>query len=388
MLAFFDRLMGMRAHFFISNERYLLVFCVQAYTVIGGENMKNDQSDSTAVSFVDEVIAIAIRERASDIHFEPRENEMIVRIRVDGVLRRIGTVTAELRERVISRLKVISGINLTERKKAQDGRASINENVDIRISTLPVLYGEKVVIRILNKLSRPSGAKSLGIEDENLIRYKRLLHSDSGLILIAGPTGSGKTSTMYQMLTELAHDEVNIVTLEDPIEYNIAGTNQIAINERVGMTFPAAMKSVLRQDPDIIAIGEIRDAQTAEIAYRSAITGHLTLTTVHTKNASTLLNRMDSIGINTAMMEGTLRGVIIQQLVKRVCKKCRGSGCEACGGTGYYGRVGVFGVSTFTDKVTPDRLRDADIALSDNCRNLVERGITTKLEAEHVLDFL
>ena len=350
--------------------------------------MKNDQSDSTAVSFVDEVIAIAIRERASDIHFEPRENEMIVRIRVDGVLRRIGTVTAELRERVISRLKVISGINLTERKKAQDGRASINENVDIRISTLPVLYGEKVVIRILNKLSRPSGAKSLGIEDENLIRYKRLLHSDSGLILIAGPTGSGKPSTMYQMLTELAHDEVNIVTLEDPIEYNIAGTNQIAINERVGMTFPAAMKSVLRQDPDIIAIGEIRDAQTAEIAYRSAITGHLTLTTVHTKNASTLLNRMDSIGINTAMMEGTLRGVIIQQLVKRVCKKCRGSGCEACGGTGYYGRVGVFGVSTFTDKVTPDRLRDADIALSDNCRNLVERGITTKLEAEHVLDFL
>lgn len=388
MLAFFDRLMGMRAHFFISNERNLLVFCVQAYTVIGGENMKNDQSDSTAVSFVDEVIAIAIRERASDIHFEPRENEMIVRIRVDGVLRRIGTVTAELRERIISRLKVISGINLTERKKAQDGRASINENVDIRISTLPVLYGEKVVIRILNKLSRPSGAKSLGIEDENLIRYKRLLHSDSGLILIAGPTGSGKTSTMYQMLTELAHDEVNIVTLEDPIEYNIAGTNQIAINERVGMTFPAAMKSVLRQDPDIIAIGEIRDAQTAEIAYRSAITGHLTLTTVHTKNASTLLNRMDSIGINTAMMEGTLRGVIIQQLVKRVCKKCRGSGCEACGGTGYYGRVGVFGVSTFTDKVTPDRLRDADIALSDNCRNLVERGITTKLEAEHVLDFL
>ena len=350
--------------------------------------MKNNQSDNAAVCFVDDIIALAIKERASDIHFEPRKNEMIVRIRIDGVLRRIRTVPDELREKVISRLKVISRMNLTERKKSQDGRVSINENVDIRISTLPILYGEKVVIRILNKLSRPHGAKSLGIEDENLIRYKKLLRSGSGLILIAGPTGSGKTSTMYEMLTELACDEVNIVTLEDPVEYNIVGTNQIAINERAGMTFPAAMKSVLRQDPDIIAIGEIRDAGTAETAYRAAITGHLTLATVHAQNASTLMSRMDSVGINTAMLEETLRGVIIQRLVKRTCKKCGGNGCEECGGTGYHGRVGVFGISSFTEKVTPDCLRDADIALADNCRNLVERGITTKLEAEHVLDFL
>ena len=350
--------------------------------------MKNDQPDSAAVRFVDNVIALAIRDGASDIHFEPRKDEMIVKIRIDGALRRIGTVPDELREKVISRLKVISRMNLTERKKPQDGRVSINENVDIRISTLPILYGEKVVIRILNKLSRPHGAKSLGIEDENLIQYKKLLRSASGLILIAGPTGSGKTSTMYEMLQELVCDEVNIVTLENPVEYNIVGTNQIAINERVGMTFPVAMKSVLRQDPDIIAIGEIRDAGTAEIAYRAAITGHLTLATVHAQNASTLMSRMDSVGINTTMLEETLRGVIIQRLVKRTCKKCGGSGCEECGGTGYHGRIGVFGVSEFTDKVTPDSLRDADIALADNCRNLARRGITTKLEAEHVLDFL
>lgn len=350
--------------------------------------MKNNQSDSEAVRFVDEVIATAIREHASDIHFEPRKDEMIVRIRIDGALRCIRIVPDELREKVISRLKVMSKMNLTERKKSQDGKVSINENIDIRVSTLPILYGEKAVIRILDKLSRPHGAKSLGIEGENLIRYNKLLHSGSGLILIAGPTGSGKTSTMYEMLTELACDEVNIVTIEDPIEYNITGTNQIAINERVGMTFPVAMKSVLRQDPDIIAIGEIRDAQTAEIAYRAAITGHPTLATVHAQNASTLMSRMDSVGINTAMMEETLRGVIIQRLVRRVCKKCHGNGCEKCGGTGYYGRIGVFGVSAFTEKTMPNCLHDADIALEDNCRDLVERGITTKSEAEHVLDFL
>ena len=350
--------------------------------------MKNNQPDSAAVRFIDEVIAIAIRERASDIHFEPREGEMIVRIRVDGVLRRIMTVSNELRERVISRLKVISKMKLTERKKPQDGRAGINENIDIRVSTLPTLHGEKVVIRILNKLLRPHGAQLLGIEGENLIRYKELLRLGSGLILIAGPTGSGKTSTMYEMLTELASDEINIVTLEDPVEYNIAGTNQIAINESVGMTFPVVMRSVLRQDPDIIAIGEMRDAQTAEIAYRAAITGHLTLATVHVGNASSLLSRMNNIGINADMVQEILRGVIVQQLVRRVCKKCSGRGCEECGGTGYHGRIGVFGISAFTGKVTPESLRDTDIALTDNCRNLVERGITTKLEAEHVLDFL
>lgn len=350
--------------------------------------MKDKSTEVSAVGFVDDMIRLAIKQGASDIHFEPREHGMSVRIRVDGILKLVCRVPDELKDRVIPRLKVISGMDLTRHRIPQDGRASIDENIDIRVSALPTIHGEKIVVRLLDKLMRPKGAEMLGIEGENLLKYRRLLHCENGLILIAGATGSGKTSTMYQMITDLASDGINIVTLEDPVEYDIPEINQAAINEQTGMTFSMGIRSVLRQDPDVIAIGEIRSPQTAAIAYETAITGHLTLATIHVRNAASLISRMDEMGIKASQLAETLRGVIVQKLIRRLCRSCRGAGCEHCGGTGYAGRTGVFGISEFTydGKMTLQRLKDCDRALEDNCRSLIIRGVTTELEAGHVFE--
>ncbi len=344
--------------------------------------MKNVQTDNSAVRFVDDIFRLAIKERAGDIHFEPREKGMAVRFRVDGDLRYAADVPADICGKVISRLKVISDMDLTERRKPQEGRGSIDENTDIRVSVLPTLYGEKVAIRILNKDLCPREARLLGIDGENLLRYNELIRSDSGLILIAGTTGSGKTSTMYAMLTELARDDVNTVTLEDPVEYSILGTNQVSMNENAGLSFSVGLKSVLRQDPDITAVGEVRDSETAKTAYILATTGRLTLATVHAANALSLPVRMEDLGISRQMLEEVLSGVIIQRLLRRVCKGCGGRGCEDCGGRGYMGRIGAFGIAVFPkgEKALTEGLRKADQALEENCRRLAEGGITAAWE--------
>lgn len=248
-----------------------------------------DAQSAPTVRLVNSIIERAATERASDIHLEPREIDLHVRMRIDGVLRTILTVPKELQASVISRLKIMGGMNTSERRVPQDGRANIRlkkQDIDLRINTLPTIHGETVVIRLLDKSEALFDPAGIGLEGDNLEKYQRLIGSNNGMVLIVGPTGSGKSSTMYTMIRQLNTDSVNLVTLEDPVEYNIDGVNQVQINEKTGMTFASGLRAILRQDPDIVAVGEIRDGETAEIAMRAAITGHLVLSTVHTYDAA------------------------------------------------------------------------------------------------------
>lgn len=349
--------------------------------------MKETPPDSAVVRIVDELLDYAVRNRASDVHFEPAEDGMAVRMRVDGDLTYVRTLSGPLGERAVSRLKVISGMDLTQHRRAQDGRASLSENVDIRVATLPTLLGEKATVRILDKLYRPHGPEPLGIEGENRIRYDALLSSGDGLTLIVGPTGSGKSTTLYEILCALRSERLNIVTLEDPVEYRVGGINQIAVDPGAGMGFSFGMQSVLRQDPDLIAVGEIRDPESAEATCRAAITGHPVFSTVHSRNAAALPDRMAKLGIPRNLLEETLRGVICQRLVRRLCPECGGAGCDACRQRGYAGRIGVFGILIFPDggPVTPEAFGAADEALAGNCRRLISRGITSREEVQRVL---
>ena len=329
-----------------------------------------DAQSAPTVRLVNSIIERAATERASDIHLEPREADLHVRMRIDGVLRTILTVPKELQASVISRLKIMGGMNTSERRVPQDGRANIRlkkQDIDLRINTLPTIHGETVVIRLLDKNESLFDPKGIGLAGSNLEKYNRLIHANNGMVLIVGPTGSGKSSTMYTMIRELNDDSVNLVTLEDPVEYNIDGANQVQINEKTGMTFASGLRAILRQDPDIVAVGEIRDGETAEIAMRAAITGHLVLSTVHTFDAASTIDRLVDIGVEPYLIASGVRGIISQRLVRLVCPHCReeyapdpeeldalgmrydpgvkffrGTGCPMCFGTGYRGRTGVF----------------------------------------------
>ena len=247
------------------------------------------------IRFVNSLIERAFAERASDIHLEPQEGEMVVRMRIDGLLRRVLTVPAELQSTVISRLKIMGGMDIAERKVPQDGHAMLRvkgSEIDLRISSMPTVYGEKIVLRLLNKTSQLLSRDAIGLEGDDLESYQALLRNTGGVILLVGPTGSGKSTTMCVMLRDLAREEVNIVTLEDPVEYYIPGVSQCQINEKTGMTFASGLRAILRQDPDIISVGEIRDGETAEIAMRAAMTGHLVITTIHTEDAISAIDRL------------------------------------------------------------------------------------------------
>ena len=392
-------------------------------TTVGGD----DAQAAPTIRLVNSIIERAATERASDIHLEPREGEMVVRMRVDGVLRNVLTVPRNLQGSVLSRLKVMGGMNTAERKIPQDGRANVRakqSDIDLRISTLPTIYGEKMVIRLLDKTAQILSREGIGLEGAQLERYARLLRSTSGVILIAGPTGSGKSSTMYTMVRELNTEQVNLVTLEDPVEYNIDGVNQCQINEKTGMTFASGLRSILRQDPDIISVGEIRDGETAEIAMRAAITGHLVLSTIHTSDAVATLDRLFDIGVEPYLTASALKGVVAQRLVRRVCPHCkreyeptdgelellgmertpgmkfyRGDGCPMCFHTGYRGRTGVFEILLIGHDVrrliTAQAGREAILAaaradgfatLAEHCRALVREGATTAEEAARTIN--
>ncbi len=285
-----------------------------------------DAQSAPTVRLVNSIIERAATERASDIHLEPREIDLHVRMRIDGVLRTILTVPKELQASVISRLKIMGGMNTSERRVPQDGRANIRlkkQDIDLRINTLPTIHGETVVIRLLDKSEALFDPAGIGLEGDNLEKYQRLIGSNNGMVLIVGPTGSGKSSTMYTMIRQLNTDSVNLVTLEDPVEYNIDGVNQVQINEKTGMTFASGLRAILRQDPDIVAVGEIRDGETAEIAMRAAITGHLVLSTVHTYDAASTIDRLIDIGVEPYLIASGVRGVISQRLVRKVCPHCR-----------------------------------------------------------------
>lgn len=375
-----------------------------------------------AIRFVNSIIERAFVEEASDIHLEPQKDEMIVRMRIDGLLHKILTVPSNLQNTVISRLKVMGGMNISEHQIPQDGHAMITvkgHSIDLRMSSMPTVYGEKVVLRLLDKSSKQITRQSIGLNSEEERKYEALLKNSNGVILLVGPTGSGKSTTLCAMMTELAKEEVNIVTLEDPVEYDIDGVNQCQINEKAGMTFANGLTAILRQDPDIIGVGEIRDAKTAQIAMRAAITGHLVLSTLHTNDAVSAIDRLEDIGIEPYLVSGALKGVISQRLVRKICPHCRreylpnaeelrllgmeenadakfyiGEGCPECHHSGYHGRQAVFEILTITKEMrqmiakgatAEDIMKLAEktdfVTMKESCRKLVSAGITSIEEA-------
>ncbi|MEG0374778.1 MAG: GspE/PulE family protein [Raoultibacter sp.] len=398
-------------------------------SVFSSSTLGNDSDAQSAptIRLVNSIIERAATERASDIHLEPREENVHVRMRIDGVLRTILTVPKELQQSVIARLKIMGSMNTSERRIPQDGRANVRlkkQDIDLRISTLPTIHGETVVVRLLDKSTNLLDAEGIGLRGHDYDLYKKLINSNNGMVLIVGPTGSGKSSTMYTMIRELSSDAINLVTLEDPVEYNIDGINQVQINEKVGMTFAGGLRAVLRQDPDIIAVGEIRDGETAEIAVRAAITGHLVLSTVHTYDAASTIDRLIDIGVEPYLIASGVRGIVSQRLVRCVCPHCRteytpsyeelanlglpnnpatrfyrGMGCPLCFNTGYRGRTGVFEFlmldhdlrSRITGGATREALQQAiessgrHRAMYQSAQQLVLEGITTFDEARKVM---
>lgn len=378
------------------------------------ETLDDDKNSAPTVRLVNSVLERAVTERASDIHLEPEEYYMRVRMRIDGVLRSVLEVPKELEPSVISRLKVMGNMNTSERRIPQDGRANIrvqNKDIDLRISTLPTVYGEKMVIRLLDKGATNHSTAGIGLDDYNLKRYEKMLRNNNGVFLICGPTGSGKSTTMSTMVRQLNNESVNVVTLEDPVEYNIEGVNQVQINEKTNMTFASGLRSILRQDPDIISVGEIRDGETAEIAMRAAITGHLVLSTIHTNDAIATIDRLYDIGVEPYLTVTALRGVIAQRLVRRICPNCReaftpdkeqlemlglepqkgmkfyrGKGCPMCSHTGYKGRTGVFEIllinkavrKAIVDRASHDEI--LEIAREDGYKTMTERCIEMILD--------
>ncbi len=390
-----------------------------------GEESANQ---APAIRLVNAIIERAVTERASDIHMEPRETEFSIRMRIDGLLRDILTVPRELQAAVTSRIKVMSGLDITERRVPQDGRFNVkvrDKDIDLRVSTLPTVYGEKIVARLLDKSGMRLSRESIGLSGEDMEKYLRLIKIKNGVILVVGPTGSGKSTTMYTMIGDMNTREVNLVTLEDPVEYNIDGVNQVHINEKIGMTFASGLRSILRQDPDIIAVGEIRDGETAEIAMRSAITGHVVLSTIHTSDALGTVERLTDMGVEPYLVASALKGVFSQRLVRRICPNCRqayepgedeqtelgleprpgrtfyrGAGCPECFDTGYRGRTAVFEIFPLTVQVRrmiakgagreaiESLLKDPNsgfVSLKDNAIKLVEEGKTTSDEVLRVV---
>jgi len=366
------------------------------------EELERAAQAAPVVRLVDHILARAVAERASDIHLEEDGGEVRVRYRVDGVLRKAMELPPGIREAVISRIKIMASMDIAVKRRPQDGSFSLTlgtRALDLRVSTLPVTRGEKAVIRILDQKGAPDGLAALGMAPRELHRVRTLLRGRQGVILSAGPTGSGKSTTLFAALGEVDREGENVVTLEDPVEYRLPGTNQVQVSARAGLTFPAALRSVLRQDPDTVMVGEIRDRETAEIAMAAAITGHLVLSTIHTTDAPGAITRLLNMGVPPYLVAGGLSGVIGQRLLRRACARCRGKGarCTHCS-DGYLGRVGVFQVLVMTDP-----LRDAVVAgaatralvalardggmgsMAEDARRKVAEGLTTPHEMGRVL---
>lgn len=355
---------------------------------------KEDIENAPIVQLVNNIIEQAVRDRASDIHIEPFEYFVKVRYRVDGSLREIMTYEKSLFGALITRLKIMSGMDISEKRKPQDGRITThvdNREYDIRVSNLPTVYGEKVVMRLASKEGFRRDKSELGLQPDDLKRFDAILKNPHGIILVTGPTGSGKSTTLYTALSSLNSEDVNIITVEDPVEANIDGINQVMVNNKANMTFANALRSILRQDPDIIMIGEIRDAETAEIAVRASITGHLVVSTLHTNSTASSIARLRDMGIESYLISDSLVGVIAQRLVRRLCecKKPKEAsdeeklilgldpsqqqtiyepcGCKLCGNSGYKGRIGIYEIMTVTSSVRklisrgaePDDIKEA-----------------------------
>jgi len=331
-----------------------------------------DANQAPVVRFVDLLLNQAVKSRASDIHIEPQENSMAIRMRVDGILRDMVPPSRGMQAAVITRIKIMSKMDIAERRLPQDGRfqiKSVQRDIDVRVSTIPTIYGEKVVMRILDKAAVNHNIDLLGLEPQHLEKLKRVLHQPHGIMVVTGPTGSGKSTTLYAALNHLKDPTKNIVTVEDPVEYRLAGINQIQVKSDINLDFAVCLRAILRQDPDIIMVGEIRDKETVEIAIKASLTGHMVLSTFHTNDAPSAITRLIHMGIEPYLLASTLNMVLAQRLVRRICDQCKkpveisekllgrlqidketadnttfyeGAGCGLCGGTGYSGRVPIF----------------------------------------------
>ncbi len=346
------------------------------YAMEGDSGEDESVSDAPIVKIVRTMLQEAVRMGSSDIHIEPLEKSVRVRYRIDGVLQQVMEYNTNVLSAMVARIKIISGLDISEKRKPQDGRLTLDvdgDEFDVRVSILPTVYGEKTVMRLTKKKGLTREKKYLGLYPEDERRLDNITHNPHGIILITGPTGSGKSTTCYTVLNELNKETVNIITVEDPVEANVPGVNQVQVNVKAELTFASALRSILRQDPDIIGVGEIRDSETAEIALRAAITGHLVLSTIHTNDAKTSIDRLLCLGVEPYLIAGAVKGIVSQRLVRKICPHCKtayepeeaelkmlrlpsdrnytfykGKGCPDCFYTGYRGRMAVFEILVFS----------------------------------------
>jgi len=342
----------------------------------------------------------AARDGASDIHIEPYERHSSVRFRVDGTLREVVQPNRALHAALISRLKIMADLDIAEKRLPQDGRISLRigtRAVDVRVSTLPSAHGERAVLRLLDKSESKLSLEAVGMTGDTLRRFLALIEQPHGIILVTGPTGSGKTTTLYAALSRLDAGSSNIMTVEDPIEYELPGIGQTQVNAKIDLNFAKALRAILRQDPDVIMIGEIRDYETAQIAIQASLTGHLVLATLHTNDAASAVTRLTDMGVEPFLLSSSLLGVLAQRLVRKLCSTCGGKGCSECGQTGYQGRTGVFELMLANEKVrtlihnraSEAEIREAALAegmtlMRDDGERLVREGITSREEVLRV----
>jgi len=380
------------------------------------KKLEEEASQEPVVKFVNTVISYAVKNRASDIHIEPEENILRVRLRIDGVLHTFTEVAKNMHPAIISRIKILARLNIADKLRPQDGQFQMtidSKKVDFRVSTFPTFWGECAVLRLLDRSSVLIGLGELGFSPENLIKFNALIKKPYGIILVTGPTGSGKTTTLYSALEAIRSEEKNIITLEDPVEYTLPLIRQVQINPKQGLTFATGLRAVLRQDPDVIMVGEIRDLETAEIAVQAALTGHLVFSTLHTNNAATAVTRLVDIGVEPYLIASSLIGVLAQRLVRKICPACKegykpkpeilkylgleenielfkGKGCEECNNTGYKGRTGIFELLIIDDTIREMILKNKSaneihqVAVTKGMKTMrddgfekVKKGITT-----------
>lgn len=384
------------------------------------DQLEKSAEEEPIVKLANTILSRAVQEGVSDIHIETYENDLRIRYRVDGKLRTVMTFAKSMAPKLISRFKIMSKLNIAEKRLPQDGRIRIKsggKDIDLRVSTLPTVYGEKVVMRVLDRSSIRVELESLGFEFSDLKKYMSAIKKPYGMILVTGPTGSGKTTTLYASLNKLNREDVNIMTVEDPVEYNIEGINQVHVKEDIGLTFASALRSFLRQDPDIIMVGEIRDSETAEIAIRAALTGHLVFSTIHTNDAPSTVMRLADMGIERYLIASSLILVLAQRLVRKICPYCKkevyvppsaleeigfskeeakdmkvykGRGCDFCNDTGYKGRIALYEImpvseklrrmildGASTDEIREEAIKEGMSSLRMSGLRKIKEGITT-----------
>jgi general secretion pathway protein E len=396
---------------------------LQAVRDLGNrEDLLDVASRAPVIQLVNLMLFEAVQARASDVHIQPYEETLVIRMRIDGVLYDLFSLPKSLQEEIVSRVKIMGRMNIAEKRLAQDGRATVQVGdrvIDLRIASLPTSFGERVVVRLLDKSARLYSLGEVGMEPDDMERFRRLISMEHGIILVTGPTGSGKTTTLYAALREIDSTERNILTLEDPIEYQLDGISQTQVSDKKGMTFAGGLRSVLRQDPDIIMVGEIRDHETAVMAIQSALTGHLVFSTLHTNDAASAITRLLDLGIEPYLLGSSLVGVLAQRLVRRICPRCgevfqpstehldglgleaahvqpaatrRGAGCAACRQTGYSGRLGIFELLVVNEPIrreiaaraTASRIKTA--AVESGMRTLRDDGVAKVLAGKTTVD--